>query len=86
MSRHYAGLIIGGPMAGQSIAMAAPTLEVEQQTPARWKPNATKPTQGITTERYTWMEIAGLGLWVLEGTTPMEAMNELAMGYMGSLK
>lgn len=86
--RPYSGLCVGGPLAGYSIVMPSPVLTVEERNLA--EPLSAKHTNPsgliiFAAERYRWIEIEGLGLWILEGTTPAEAMAELALSYSGEI-
>lgn len=86
--RTYSGLCIGGPMARMSLVNELPTFECHERTGRAML--SVEPIPGpakfrITVERYNWIEIEGMGLWILDGTTASEAMGELALHYSGEI-
>lgn len=81
----YAGMAVGGPYAGRLIAHRAPVFECVERNQARmslraWHSRAPGSVP-VSTERYHWHNVEGHGLWLLEGQTIADAINELVVGY-----
>lgn len=83
----YAGLCVGGPLAGKSIAYPHQKMPVALQ-PERCRdpkcPNASGPAHhhGAEEARYNWHHTGAQGFWIPEGETLHDAINTLATAYM----
>lgn len=79
----YAGLCIGGPMAGQANVSRSNVFKVQVQAPKNLKEQleasvADTPWETIT---YNWLHTGGLGLWIVEGMNMNDAISAMAEAY-----
>lgn len=86
MSTQYAGLCIGGPMAGQQAVSATSKLKVTErpQLPKlrTGPPVALGGEIAVRDHTYNWLHTGGFGLWIIEGMNLHEAMEQLALAYV----
>lgn len=84
MSTEYAGLCIGGPLAGEQAVSGCQRLEVAERPdlPILGGPEPI-PSGTMTTKRhrYTWLHTGGFGLWIIEGMTLLDAVKAMALAY-----
>lgn len=86
MAETYAGLCVGGPLAGKSISHPHRQMKLEQfeRRPlkdalgASLRPPVPPPEPII----YNWHHTGAQGFWILEGQSLHDAINELALAYM----
>lgn len=81
----YAGLCIGGPMAGQRAVAKSQSLYAETKPdlpPLSAGPMTEVPsTLSIERVRYQWLHTGGFGLWIVEGMTLLDAVTAMALAY-----
>lgn len=90
----YAGLCIGGPLAGQSVVSQSTILVVETHPPTKMLREAVvlaerekrPPDIRVGQVRYHWLHTGGLGLWIVEGKTMNDAIEMMAVAYAASCK
>jgi hypothetical protein len=88
MSAQYAGVCIGGPMAGQSAVAQTPTLKAEVRPPLKKMLQASlDQTLDVsapehTTVLYNWLHTGGLGLWIVSGMNMNDAITAMAEAYV----
>lgn len=87
MSREsFAGLCVGGPLAGKSIAHPTQRLKVEQfdRKPLKEALEASLAADIAPAEPFTynWHHTGAQGFWIPEGETLHDAINTLATAYM----
>ena len=87
MSRErFAGLCVGGPLAGKSIAHPTQRLKVEQfvRMPLKEALEASVAAEIAPAEPviYNWHHTGAQGFWIPQGETLHDAINTLALAYM----
>lgn len=90
----YAGLCIGGPLDGQSLASQTRVHRVEER-PSVGKLTAVHPggaerelgtmRMSLKTVSYGWHQIPGMGIWVPEGVTVEQAISDMATLYANTV-
>lgn len=82
----YAGLCVGGPLAGKSIAHPSQRLQMEQfqRMPLKEAPEASVAADIAPAEPfvYNWHHTGAQGFWIPQGETLHDAINALATAYM----
>ena len=89
MSEGYAGLCIGGPMAGQRAVAKSQSLYVDTKPdlpPLSAGPTPIPDTLAIERVRYQWLHTGGFGLWIIEGMTLLDAVEAMALAYEAAHK
>lgn len=85
MSDKYAGLCIGGPMAGQTIVQSHQHFYCEEfeKLPLReaLEKSVEGVTRSITPSQYRWQHIGPFALWLHESTDLNQALNDMAVAY-----
>lgn len=84
MSTQYAGLCIGGPMAGQQAVAATNRLKVQERPPLRTMLEESlreAPEITVTDHTYNWLHTGGFGLWIIEGMNLHQAIEAMALAY-----
>ena len=84
----YAGICIGGPIAGQSHVFWGTVCEVDEYDPGKL---AAGPTPGriainsmdakTTRHTYNWLNIGGIGLWIISTMTLEDALKDILVAY-----
>lgn len=82
----YAGICVGGPLAGKMCVSASTHLAVDTPPPLPSLVGGPQPLPldvrvTVTRTSYHFDRIAGVGLWILEGETLADAMGTLALVY-----
>lgn len=82
----YAGLCVGGPLAGKSIAYPHQRMQVEQfeRPPLREALEASVAGEMTAAEpiTYNWHHTGAQGFWIPQGETLHDAINAMALAYM----
>lgn len=86
MAQQFAGLCVGGPMAGLSMVNDTRKLVVETRPPVSFDLNTLVPAPGdtftITTMFYNWHHTGALGLWIPDGMSLHDAIETMAQAYL----
>lgn len=80
----YAGLCVGGPLAGKSVAYQHQRMEVDVRPPLPVLNAGEAIPADLTTTRitYNWHHTGAQGLWIPQGETLHDAINAMALAYM----
>lgn len=84
----YAGLCIGGPMAGQSNVARATVFKVQVQPPKELREQLERSVadEDWKDVSYNWLHTGGLGLWIVEGMNMNDAIQAMAEAYVEKMK
>jgi hypothetical protein len=89
VSKQYAGVCIGGPMAGQAAVASTPTLKAEVRPPLKTmleeslrEPESSMDVIEHTTVIYNWLHTGGLGLWIVSGMNMNDAITAMVKAYV----
>lgn len=82
----YAGLCVGGPLAGKSVSHRHQKMKVEsfERPPLKAQLEASVAGEDIVPAEeqfYQWLHTGGQGLWIFQGLTLHDAINEMATAY-----
>lgn len=75
----YAGLCVGGPLAGKSIAYPHQKMPVQLRDPF---PVFGEEAAMPSTVSYNWHHTGAQGFWIPQGETLHDAINAMALAYM----
>lgn len=82
----FAGLCVGGPLAGKSIAYPHQKMKVEEfeRQPLRTALEQSLAAPGAIPEpiTYNWHHTGAQGFWIPEGQSLHDAINAMAVAYM----
>lgn len=82
----FAGLCVGGPLAGKSISHPHQKMKLEQfdRRPLKEALEASLQPPGEPMEPiiYNWHHTGAQGFWIPEGQSLHDAINELALAYV----
>lgn len=82
----YAGLCVGGPLAGKSIAYPHQKMKVEQfeRQPLRTALEQSLAAPGAIPEpiTYNWHHTGAQGFWIPDGESLHDAINTMALAYV----
>lgn len=88
MAEQYAGLCVGGPLAGQSIAHFRRTLPITERSHPmilEHYDSAVESRRVPIVEpvfKYNWHHTGAQGFWIPEGQSLHDAINTMAQAYM----
>lgn len=84
----YAGLCVGGPMAGKSAVSRTTVLRVEERPVATLRDkleasvsDGPMPDLEVTTHTYHWLHMGGYALWIIDTLNAHDAIKEMAVAY-----
>ena len=76
----YAGLCVGGPLAGKSVAHQHQTMKVQSYNAG--KLGAPTTESAIEDFVYNWHHTGAQGFWIPQGESLHDAINTLAVAYV----